>query len=71
MRLEATLSFVALCVSCVLATTSVDVLVNQEARVGRVLLGGNSYTQGEVVPLWASKVGPFSNPRSVKRNKDP
>mmetsp|Transcript_13838 Transcript_13838/g.29854 ORF Transcript_13838/g.29854 Transcript_13838/m.29854 type:complete len:608 (+) Transcript_13838:164-1987(+) len=29
---------------------------------GRLLLGANTYKQGENVPLWASKVGPFTNP---------
>ncbi|KAG1664039.1 hypothetical protein FOA52_010458 [Chlamydomonas sp. UWO 241] len=28
----------------------------------RHLLAGNAYKPGDVVPLWASKVGPFSNP---------
>jgi hypothetical protein len=32
-------------------------------RSSRMLLGANAYKQGDPVPLWASKVGPFSNPR--------
>eukprot|EP00955_Chlamydomonas_euryale_P007811 82471-Chlamydomonas_euryale.AAC.5 len=32
-------------------------------RAGRILLGANTYELGQKVPLWASKVGPFSNPR--------
>ena len=35
----------------------------QETGVGRQLLGAETYKQGEDVDLWASKVGPFSNPR--------
>lgn len=34
-----------------------------QPRSGRALLGANTYKQGDMVPLWASKVGPFSNPR--------
>ena len=54
----------------VLATRhSLDVLDQAEqegfSRSGRKLMGANTYKNGDSVPLWASKVGPFSNPRYV------
>jgi hypothetical protein len=35
---------------------------------GRALLGDkdHKYKKGELVPLWASKVGPFTNPRCAQ-----
>lgn len=41
------------------ATTVVQI----DSAVGRALLGDGEYSEGDAVPLWASKVGPFTNPR--------
>lgn len=42
------------------------VAFGEQHHGGRQLLDrAHNYGQGERVPLWASKVGPFSNPRRV------
>lgn len=59
---------VLLCAGSALAGRTI---VGQEAAAlaqglaGRQLLGSgdHKYKQGDEVPLWASKVGPFTNPR--------
>ena len=54
--------------SVIATRTSLDIVGQAEgdfSRSGRKLMGANTYKNGDSVPLWASKVGPFSNPRSV------
>ena len=56
---------IASALSALAARPSLDALASEGevSRAGRRLMGANSYKNGDVVPLWASKVGPFSNPR--------
>ena len=55
----------AMAMSALAARPSLDAMAGEQelSRTGRALMGANSYKNGDVVPLWASKVGPFSNPR--------
>jgi len=65
-RLILALAFV---LSVIATRPSLDIVGKADgedvSRSGRKLMGANTYKNGDVVPLWASKVGPFSNPRSV------
>ncbi len=51
---------------CEAARTMVDEQLRVEVAA-RALLGASDhkYQTGEEVPLWASKVGPFTNPRCL------